>query len=299
MSPGSSTESYPAFARIGLRENPGKNLNQIYYLLYLTSEARRKEGRKERRNERKKERKKEGRKEGRKERRKEEKKEGRKERRKKRRKKGKKEGRKERRKEERKEKRWKKLRKEEKKERRKGRRKEGRGLWLCLPSNRSRFRSSAAENQPHEPKTNLERVVSLREPALSCDAGCYGDSSMLGHESAASAAVRVAQVGSERRRDGIAPRGGEQNGVPESGAAPQTHPAERGASRRDPQGPGTTRGREEAAGAAGTGPQSGAAHAAARRVHGGRVRPLLLLQRHGTAGAGRPLRRHGAYAMHA
>ncbi|KAJ4450845.1 hypothetical protein ANN_02276 [Periplaneta americana] len=27
-SPGSSTESYPAFARIGLRENPGKNLNQ-------------------------------------------------------------------------------------------------------------------------------------------------------------------------------------------------------------------------------------------------------------------------------
>ncbi|KAJ4436978.1 hypothetical protein ANN_17110 [Periplaneta americana] len=28
MSPGSSTESYPAFARIGLRETPGKNLNQ-------------------------------------------------------------------------------------------------------------------------------------------------------------------------------------------------------------------------------------------------------------------------------
>ncbi|KAJ4437432.1 hypothetical protein ANN_17576 [Periplaneta americana] len=28
MSPGSSTESYPAFAHIGLRENPGKNLNQ-------------------------------------------------------------------------------------------------------------------------------------------------------------------------------------------------------------------------------------------------------------------------------
>ncbi|KAJ4438550.1 hypothetical protein ANN_14497 [Periplaneta americana] len=28
MSPGSSTESYPAFARIGLSENPGKNLNQ-------------------------------------------------------------------------------------------------------------------------------------------------------------------------------------------------------------------------------------------------------------------------------
>ncbi|KAJ4431840.1 hypothetical protein ANN_20446 [Periplaneta americana] len=29
MSPGSNTESYPAFALIGLRENPGKNLNQI------------------------------------------------------------------------------------------------------------------------------------------------------------------------------------------------------------------------------------------------------------------------------
>ncbi|KAJ4438163.1 hypothetical protein ANN_14102 [Periplaneta americana] len=29
ISPGSSTESYPAFARIGLRENPGKNLNQV------------------------------------------------------------------------------------------------------------------------------------------------------------------------------------------------------------------------------------------------------------------------------
>ncbi|KAJ4437044.1 hypothetical protein ANN_17178 [Periplaneta americana] len=28
MSPGSSTESYPAFARIGLRENPGKNFKQ-------------------------------------------------------------------------------------------------------------------------------------------------------------------------------------------------------------------------------------------------------------------------------
>ncbi|KAJ4429609.1 hypothetical protein ANN_21795 [Periplaneta americana] len=28
MNPGSSTESYPTFARIGLRENPGKNLNQ-------------------------------------------------------------------------------------------------------------------------------------------------------------------------------------------------------------------------------------------------------------------------------
>ncbi|KAJ4448541.1 hypothetical protein ANN_10559 [Periplaneta americana] len=29
MSPGSSTESYPAFSRAGLRENPGKNLNQV------------------------------------------------------------------------------------------------------------------------------------------------------------------------------------------------------------------------------------------------------------------------------
>ncbi|KAJ4438654.1 hypothetical protein ANN_14601 [Periplaneta americana] len=29
MSPGSSTESYPAFAHLGLRENPGKNLNQV------------------------------------------------------------------------------------------------------------------------------------------------------------------------------------------------------------------------------------------------------------------------------
>ncbi|KAJ4425646.1 hypothetical protein ANN_27842 [Periplaneta americana] len=29
MSPGSSTESYPAFARIGLRENSGKKLNQV------------------------------------------------------------------------------------------------------------------------------------------------------------------------------------------------------------------------------------------------------------------------------
>ncbi|KAJ4449664.1 hypothetical protein ANN_01068 [Periplaneta americana] len=29
MSPGSSTDSYPAFARNGLRENPGKNLNQV------------------------------------------------------------------------------------------------------------------------------------------------------------------------------------------------------------------------------------------------------------------------------
>ncbi|KAJ4450402.1 hypothetical protein ANN_01826 [Periplaneta americana] len=29
MSPGSSTESYPAFARIGLRENPEENLNQV------------------------------------------------------------------------------------------------------------------------------------------------------------------------------------------------------------------------------------------------------------------------------
>ncbi|KAJ4437533.1 hypothetical protein ANN_17678 [Periplaneta americana] len=29
MSPGSSTESYPAFAHIGLKENPGKNLNEM------------------------------------------------------------------------------------------------------------------------------------------------------------------------------------------------------------------------------------------------------------------------------
>ncbi|KAJ4450946.1 hypothetical protein ANN_02381 [Periplaneta americana] len=29
MSPGSSTESYPAFAHTGLRKNPGKNLNQV------------------------------------------------------------------------------------------------------------------------------------------------------------------------------------------------------------------------------------------------------------------------------
>ncbi|KAJ4445332.1 hypothetical protein ANN_07137 [Periplaneta americana] len=29
MSPESSTENYPAFAHIGLRENPGKNLNQV------------------------------------------------------------------------------------------------------------------------------------------------------------------------------------------------------------------------------------------------------------------------------
>ncbi|KAJ4450118.1 hypothetical protein ANN_01525 [Periplaneta americana] len=29
MSQGSNTESYPAFAHIGLRENPGKNLNQV------------------------------------------------------------------------------------------------------------------------------------------------------------------------------------------------------------------------------------------------------------------------------
>ncbi|KAJ4435555.1 hypothetical protein ANN_18171 [Periplaneta americana] len=34
MSPGSSTESYPAFARIGLRENPGKNLNQLNTVAY-------------------------------------------------------------------------------------------------------------------------------------------------------------------------------------------------------------------------------------------------------------------------
>ncbi|KAJ4427520.1 hypothetical protein ANN_25168 [Periplaneta americana] len=31
MSPGSNTVSYPAFAHIGLRENSGKNLNQVLY----------------------------------------------------------------------------------------------------------------------------------------------------------------------------------------------------------------------------------------------------------------------------
>ncbi|KAJ4448277.1 hypothetical protein ANN_10291 [Periplaneta americana] len=31
ISPGSSTSSYPAFAYIGLRENPGKNLNRVTY----------------------------------------------------------------------------------------------------------------------------------------------------------------------------------------------------------------------------------------------------------------------------
>ncbi|KAJ4436522.1 hypothetical protein ANN_16553 [Periplaneta americana] len=33
MSPGTSTESYPAFAQIGLRENPGKDLNQLLHQL--------------------------------------------------------------------------------------------------------------------------------------------------------------------------------------------------------------------------------------------------------------------------
>ncbi|KAJ4438976.1 hypothetical protein ANN_14930 [Periplaneta americana] len=37
MSPGSNTESYPAFARIGLRENPGKNLNQKVSTLRLSN----------------------------------------------------------------------------------------------------------------------------------------------------------------------------------------------------------------------------------------------------------------------
>ncbi|KAJ4427426.1 hypothetical protein ANN_25048 [Periplaneta americana] len=47
MSPESSTESYPAFARIGLRENPGKNLNQfkvchgsLYAVMWLVDEPR-------------------------------------------------------------------------------------------------------------------------------------------------------------------------------------------------------------------------------------------------------------------
>ncbi|KAJ4441756.1 hypothetical protein ANN_11614 [Periplaneta americana] len=34
MSPGSGTESYPAFARIGLRENPGNNLNQCIHFIF-------------------------------------------------------------------------------------------------------------------------------------------------------------------------------------------------------------------------------------------------------------------------
>ncbi|KAJ4439397.1 hypothetical protein ANN_07519 [Periplaneta americana] len=37
MSPGSNTESYPAFAHIGLRENPGKNLNQCDYYCLTSS----------------------------------------------------------------------------------------------------------------------------------------------------------------------------------------------------------------------------------------------------------------------
>ncbi|KAJ4432636.1 hypothetical protein ANN_21259 [Periplaneta americana] len=45
MSPGSSTDSYPAFAHIGLRESPGKNLNQTHGLVvrasdYMRSRAR-------------------------------------------------------------------------------------------------------------------------------------------------------------------------------------------------------------------------------------------------------------------
>ncbi|KAJ4428681.1 hypothetical protein ANN_25674 [Periplaneta americana] len=35
MSPGSNTESYPAFAHIGLRENPGQNLNQSAWVTQL------------------------------------------------------------------------------------------------------------------------------------------------------------------------------------------------------------------------------------------------------------------------
>ncbi|KAJ4448434.1 hypothetical protein ANN_10450 [Periplaneta americana] len=35
MSPGSSTEGYPAFSRSALRENPGKNLNQIETLPHI------------------------------------------------------------------------------------------------------------------------------------------------------------------------------------------------------------------------------------------------------------------------
>ncbi|KAJ4450793.1 hypothetical protein ANN_02223 [Periplaneta americana] len=39
MSPGSSTESYPAFAPIGLRENPGKNLNQTVRVSVMDSKV--------------------------------------------------------------------------------------------------------------------------------------------------------------------------------------------------------------------------------------------------------------------
>ncbi|KAJ4438134.1 hypothetical protein ANN_14073 [Periplaneta americana] len=41
MSSGSSTESYPAFARIELRENPGKNLNQVLHKLEINDYAAR------------------------------------------------------------------------------------------------------------------------------------------------------------------------------------------------------------------------------------------------------------------
>ncbi|KAJ4438238.1 hypothetical protein ANN_14177 [Periplaneta americana] len=37
MSPGSSTESYPAFVHIELRENPGKNLNQVILRRFINS----------------------------------------------------------------------------------------------------------------------------------------------------------------------------------------------------------------------------------------------------------------------
>ncbi|KAJ4427350.1 hypothetical protein ANN_24970 [Periplaneta americana] len=40
MSPGSNTESYPAFAHIGLRENPRKNLNQIPFVLLCNFAAK-------------------------------------------------------------------------------------------------------------------------------------------------------------------------------------------------------------------------------------------------------------------
>ncbi|KAJ4441415.1 hypothetical protein ANN_11270 [Periplaneta americana] len=35
MSPGSNTEIYSAFAHIGLRENPGQNLNQVFLVLLI------------------------------------------------------------------------------------------------------------------------------------------------------------------------------------------------------------------------------------------------------------------------
>ncbi|KAJ4436030.1 hypothetical protein ANN_18657 [Periplaneta americana] len=41
MSPGSTTDSYPAFAHNGLRENPGKNLNQLHWKYMIIDEGHR------------------------------------------------------------------------------------------------------------------------------------------------------------------------------------------------------------------------------------------------------------------